>query len=245
MALVISRMVIRFFTCVGIFLLLQYTSGAQTVLSGKIFSKDSPNGIRGATVRNQTRGISAVSGASGAYKIVAGEKDLVTFSFIGFEDDSVRVEQQLLLSGYDAYLSERTVTLDRVVVSGNYEQDSIERRKWYQDIYENQPTLTGGNGPTDGFGISISPFSYFSKNARQKRRLKKNLEQQEKDAYVDYVFPAFWVSSLTGLKGDSLNLFLYKYRPSYKFCRKSDRTDLIVYVNDKFKEFTNPVKKKN
>jgi hypothetical protein len=39
--------------------------------------------------------------------------------------------------------------------------------------------------------------------------------------------------SNTRLTGDSLQLFLRRYRPSYKFCRKANSEDILLYINDK------------
>ncbi len=115
--------------------------------------------------------------------------------------------------------------------------DSLARRNYYNDIFAKQPGITGRNTPSSGFGISVSPFSFFSREAKQKRLLKKRLLKQEEESYVDRSFPVEWVSRLTGLRGDSLTRFMSLYRPSYKFCRNNNRDKLLLYINDKVKEF--------
>jgi len=50
---------------------------------------------------------------------------------------------------------------------------------------------------------------------------------------------------LTGLHDDSLRLFMYRYRPSYSFCRKTGREDMLIYINDKLKEFRKPAANHN
>jgi hypothetical protein len=51
-----------------------------------------------------------------------------------------------------------------------------------------------------------------------------------------------WVERLTGMKGDSLKLFMYRFRPSYDFCRKTDRQGMTLYISEKLKEFRKPQK---
>ncbi len=80
----------------------------------------------------------------------------------------------------------------------------------------------------------------FSGESKQKRQLKERLTKNERKDFIDYSFPAEWVEKLTGLHGDSLRLFMYHYRPSYSFCRKTSREDMVVYISDKLKEFRKP-----
>jgi len=42
------------------------------------------------------------------------------------------------------------------------------------------------------------------------------------------------------LRGDSISRFMALYRPSYTFCRRNNREKMLLYINDKFKEFKKP-----
>lgn len=231
------------FISFSILIFLQQITFAQTFLKGKIHKAGSDSIGAYVTVTNITKAFVQLSSANGVYSIEANDKDKIVFSYVGYASDTVIVEQQLLITGYDAYLAiGKAVTLLGVTVTGNYRIDSLERRKYYENIYNKQTKITGGNAPADGFGIVFSPVSFFSKSGKQTRGLKKRLKKQEENYFIDYVFSPAWVSSITGLKGDSLRLFMYQHRPSYKFCRDKDRTTLILYINDRLKEFRNPKK---
>lgn len=223
-----------------ILLVLPLSIQAQTVLRGVVYKADDETKLTGVSIVNVTTKAAAVSRLDGSYTISAKEGDIVTFFSLGHQTDTVTVEFELLRSGYDAYLVDNMKTLSTVTVTSDYSRDSLERREEYANIYNRQTKVTGGNTPEAGVGIVLSPVSYFSKDGREARRLKKRLKKQEEDYYIDHVFSEGWVSSLTGLKGDSLKLFMYMYRPSYKFARESDRSTLLLYVNDKYKEFTDP-----
>ena len=67
----------------------------------------------------------------------------------------------------------------------------------------------------------------------RKRRLKKRLREEERDYYIDFKFPRARVALLTGLRGDSLQVFMIRYRPSYEFCRRVSTMDMLLYINDK------------
>lgn len=212
---------------------------AQNVVKGKIYEAQTDSTIAAVNVYNLNTKHSAHSGMDGNYLIVAAEDDWLVFSVTGFKSDTVTVTYSMLLTQYDVTLYRQIVTLKNVTVTSSYQADSLARRNYYSNIYEKQPGITGRNTPSNGFGISLSPVSYFSHDARQKRQLKKRLIKQEQENYVDRCFPVDWVAKVTGLRGDSLFRFISFYRPSYSFCRKNSREQMLLYVNEKFKEFKN------
>jgi len=209
---------------------------AQQSVSGKVYSSINDSIIIGASVLNKKTGRFSGTDNSGKYSITALEGDSLVFSATGYEPDTIVVQFHMFLVPVDVTIGPRVISLENVEVRSDYSADSLARRNMYNDIY-NPPGITGRNRPADGVGISLSPLSHFSKAAKQKRELRKRLEKQEQEAFIDYSFPEGWVSSLTGLKGDSLKLFMTRYRPSYDFCRQATRADMIVYVSDKFIEF--------
>jgi hypothetical protein len=151
--------------------------------------------------------------------------------------DTITVQFGHLLTQYDVTLRRQIISLQDVKVAASYQADSLNRRNYYSHIYAKQAGITGRNRPADGFGVTLSPVSFFSKESKQKRILRERLERQEKEIFIDHSFSFPWVKSMTGLSGDSLSLFMYSYRPSYSFCRKTDRQGMLQYVNEKLKEF--------
>lgn len=223
----------KFYLFVLVFLFSVSSLIAQVKVSGRIYETNDSL-ITAATVRNKNRKISVSSNREGQYNIFADEGDTLIFSATGFIPDTVTVMINMLLTPYDVTMERRSVLLESVEVSSSYKQDSIDRHNFYADVLRRNPVVSR---PSNGFGISVSPISYFSRAARQKRELKKKLLKQDKEDYIDRSFPQEWVQQLTKLKGDSLTLFMQRYRPSYDFCRKTDREGMLLYINDSFKEF--------
>jgi hypothetical protein len=217
-----------------------YPLCAQENVSGKIYSRTNDSVLIAASIRNKSLKLTAYSGSDGSYHIVADEGDTLIFSATGFTPDTIIVRLHMLLTHYDVTLERKVITLEMVRVTSSYSEDSLNRHNYYTDIFKKQPGITGFNTPQYGAGIVLSPASYFSQAAKRKRILKKRLLQQDRDDYIDHFFPVEWVQRLTGLKDDSLNLFMYRYRPSYDFCRKTDQQGMILYINDKLKEFRKP-----
>jgi hypothetical protein len=225
------------------FITLNGELNAQARLNGKIVAATRDSVIVAVNIFNVSQRMSARSAIDGRYSIAAVEGDQIIFSIIGFRPDTVIVTYQMLLTQYDVVLHADVISLKEVKVMSSYQLDSVARRNYYSHMYEKLPGITGRNRPADGVGIVLSPVSFFARESRQKRELKKRLARQEQEDFIDHSFPLQWVENLTGLHGDSLRLFMYMYRPSYSFCRKTDREGMLIYVNDKLKEFKNPARK--
>jgi len=215
---------------------------AQQHVQGRIYSAITDSVIPAATVYNKKLKMARYAARDGSYRIFADEGDTLIFSAAGFIPDTVPVLFHLLLTPYDVTLARKVILLESVKVTSSYQKDSMERHNYYEAIFKKQPGITGYNGPEKGFGVVLSPLSYFSNASKQKRVLKRRLLLQDQEDYIDRAFPKEWVQRLTGLEGDSLHLFLYSYRPSYAFCRKNDRMGMMLYINDKLKEFRRPKK---
>lgn len=223
-------------------LVVSLSVNAQSQLKGKIYFALSDSAISSVTVYNKNLNVRTMSAIDGSYSIQAQVGNLIFFSISGFIPDTVKVEFSMLLTPYNVNLEKQIITLETATVISSYSADSLQRRIEYQKIFAKQPGITGFNAPEKGFGVVFSPLSFFSKEARQKRVLKKRLLKQEQEDYIDRIFSVEWVAKLTGLKDDSLRLFIYGYRPGYKFCRKADRQAMLLYISDKLKEFRKPGK---
>jgi hypothetical protein len=215
---------------------------SQQVLTGKVRQKNTDAILGSVTVVNHTQRKYNVSDAGGNYRIVAAAGDTITFSSAGYHADTTFVMTSDLANkdGYVVYLEPNMVELPSVLVGqlSNYQLDSIQRKDdyaWLDDRHKVR--LAGDQTPTDGVGIGFSPVTYFSKEERNMRQLRQQVKSEEKDFYIDSRFPPSYVSMITGLKGDSLQVFMVNYRPSYNFCRSASNEDILLYINEKLKLF--------
>lgn len=216
--------------------------GAQQTLKGKVYEAVTDSVMPAVNILNSNTKISTRSGTDGTYSIAAAEGDIIIFSTSGYQPDTITVRFDYLLTQYDATMLRRVIVLQGVKIAANYQADSLNRRNYYNHIYEAKAGIRSPNRPMDGVGVTLSPVSFFSKESKQTRTLRKRLEKEERENFIDHSFPLSWVKSLTGLSGDSLSLFMYRYRPSYSFCRKTGREGMLLYVNAKLKEFRKPGK---
>jgi signal peptidase I len=227
----------------GVFLvLLSIPAVAQQVLTGKVRQKNTDAILASVTVVNHSQKKYNVSDAGGNYRIIANPGDTITFSSAGYHADTTYVVAGDLTDkdGYIVHLEPNLVELPKVLVGqlSNYQLDSIQRSEdnaWLDKTHKVK--LAGDQTPTDGVGIGFSPISYFSTEQRNLRQERQEVKEEEKDFYIDSRFPPSYVSMVTGLKGDSLQVFMVTYRPTYKFCRGATNEDILLYINEKLKLF--------
>src|SRR5687767_1217972 len=215
---------------VALLSIVSITSTSQVVLKGKVMDSKTDNPLEGVTIFNKSQELYRKAGQDGLYAIPTKDKDTVIFSFTGYRSDTVVVLLEFLQNGLDVGLKALpAMLLDTVTVrAATYAEDSLRRREEYKHFYKQHiPNITGGNRPASGFGIVISPITYFSSKERAKRRLKKRLEYNEQQAYVNHYFSPAYVQRLTGLRGNELQTFMLRYRPTYKFLRNQNSDDLV------------------
>ena len=212
---------------------------AQQPLAGKVVKKGSAEILIGVTVANISQGRHNISDMGGNYRIAARAGDTVLFSSAGYQVDTVIVAGYMFAESFLVPMEPHVVALQAVKVEEgrNYQLDSVRRREEYAFILDKKHPvkLMNEKRSADGPGLSFSPIGYFSKRERQKRELKKRLRQEEEDYYIDSKFSLSRVSQLTKLSGDSLRIFMWRYRPTYKFCRSAGSQDMLFYINEKLK----------
>jgi hypothetical protein len=228
--------------CSILLLVFSMEGSAQDVLMGKVFKKGSAETLMSVSIQNYSHKKYTQSDPGGNFRIPATEGDTVLFSSAGYKPDTLIVRNYMYFDGFVVSMEPKVVALTavRVGAASNYEQDSTERWKDYDGLNPKTPTrLLDKIDKTrqgDGVGISFTPRLYSSED-KQKVRLKKRLDEQEEDYYVDFRFSPEYVTKLTKFQGDTLKRFMMMYRPTYAFCRSASTVDMLLYINDSLIKF--------
>jgi hypothetical protein len=217
-----------------IFQLLYFSSFAQKQISGKI-TGDSDN-LVSATIRNISQHKVNNSDLGGNYKIMAEIGDSLIFSHLGYISDTIVINNIMLNERLSIELKIKISYLRSVDVDemAQYRKDSLSRREDYDYIFsgKNNKPFWDNKLSGDGRGVNFSPIGHWSTHEKQKRKLKKRLEMDDKEEFIYYKF-SHRVPKLTGLSGDSLITFINKYKPTYEYCVHATSLDMLVYINDK------------
>jgi hypothetical protein len=144
-------------------------------------------------------------------------------------------------------LEPAVISLNVVTVHGDrdFKKDSIANRIAYAKQFNYKgPTImdafTGNPDKQPGELISINPLlliAALTKKSTPEYKFNKILIRDEQAEYVDRKFNRGIVSGITGLKGDTLSVFLTTYRPTYLFAKSATDYDMEIYIRDSFKAF--------
>ncbi len=166
------------------------------------------------------------------------------FSHLGYISDTIVVNSTMFSERLAIELKVKISNLASVDVNemSKYTLDSLSRREDYDYIFKNKNNkpLWDNKLSGDGRGVNFSPIGHWSSEEKQKRKLKERLERDDKEEFIYYKFSRR-VPRLTGLRGDSLLLFINTYKPTYEYCLHATSLDILLYINDKLVLF----KKKN
>src|SRR5882757_3122602 len=191
-----------------LFLLPGFTGFAQQFLTGKVRKKENLEILSSVSIYNQTQRTHKLSDEEGNYRIIAQPGDIVIFSCVGYQVDTIAVSAKMFGAEFPILLDLRPVSLQPVTVSSlsNYQLDSLERRQVYSWIYEQKPQpVVERQRQGDGVGVELNVIPHGSSEVRQRLQLKKRILREEQRHYVNFRFSADYISRLTRLEGDSLD----------------------------------------
>ena len=223
-----------------IFMLAANIGMSQHFVTGKILRNGSQELLVSVSIQNKTQHRFDLSDERGTYRIQAAPNDVIIISHVGYRSDTLVVDSTMLSGNFDINLEPRAATLQTAVVGAlsNYQLDSTARRQEYSWLYDRgKQTAFEHNRTGDGVGISMNLFRHTAAEDKDRDKLLKRIIREEEEYYIDFRYSREYVSRLTHLKGDSLQAFMEHYRPTYEYCRKAANVDILVFINDSYKQF--------
>ena len=155
-------------SCLSSFLLIFAVSGhAQKITRGIVVDSISLKALAGVHVRVKNTGRVAVTNATGIFTLSTSVADTLVLSFVGYNT----LELPLLFEEDDILIrvSERIQVLKEITITGTR-------------LYESQIVRTPRTQPrkmtaADGFS---SPWEYFSRGQREKRKVVKLINENDR-----------------------------------------------------------------
>lgn len=220
---------------------------AQQTIQGRVVDNDATP-LPEVVVQNLNQhNVLTTTNAQGQYTISAGKGDSIRFSLLGFSSRTIVFtgDNQGWLSW--VALSNRNMVIDTVKVSGltKYQKDSIARRTEYAGAMDYKTFKTQLPKLKDlkaGESVKIQgPLSgILDKHTRKSKRIaafKEQFQQGEMALYLDAKYNADSVSVLTGLKGDSLSMFMQAYPMSYDYARSASDLEIKMWILYNYKQW--------
>lgn len=210
---------------------------AQLTVKGTVVDRSKINRVENVRVVS-TGGMFTMTDTIGHYNILVHPGDSLSYIYNGKPTQQFAVNDIPNIAAFDISLhidieSKYSVLKELVLYSKSYQQDSLENRENYANVFGYQkPGISTSVVPGGGVGADVNELINIFRFKRNKRlkNFQQRLEVQEQDKYVSYRFNHLTVGRITGLQGQALDSFMVWYRPSYEFCRTSSELVFTQYV---------------
>lgn len=233
-------------------------------ITGLVLSEDTKKPIKDAKVTTPT--FSMLTSSTGFFSLDSIHVgDTVKVSHIGYKSFYTIYKNKPISDTILVLLKSSPIELQEVVIkrSRYYRQDSLDRRKEFASVFSyNAPRFKDvfitkspdaniqyapfQNSTSSLVGINLfSVIGLITKKKTPISKLQKKLLKEEEYNYLDHKFSTEKVRSLTSLKGDSLQNFMNKYRPSIEAAKQMTDYQLILYIKKSYDDFIKTYKHEN
>jgi len=190
----------------------------QNIIKGQVIESGTSAKMPNVFIKNTNNSQAALTDNNGNFEIRGLMGNILIFSSPGYISDTLYVTDMKFKSVTMARLG---ITLGEVNVRG----ERFDPRTEYASVYQKSKVYV------------LSPTTWFGKEAKDARRLKKYFEHEVRERRVDSAFTRTYVSSIVPLKGHDLDVFMNLYRPSYEFVTSNNGESMAVYINDSYKKY--------
>jgi hypothetical protein len=205
---------------VALILFFAASVNAQGLLKGSVFENGTNNKLSNVFIRDNNSKQLTLTEKDGNFAIRTETGHLIIFDSPGYVSDTLYVSD---MSPKKIMLQVKTIALREVSI--NSSRQPFDPQKEYPDVYTKSKVYV------------MSPTSWFSKERKNARRLKKYFAHEAEEEKIDAVFSMTYVGSIVPLKGQDLEDFMTMYRPTYDFIKSNNSESVALYINDSYKKF--------
>lgn len=193
---------------------------AQTLLKGSVHENGDDAKITNAFIRDINNNQVTLADRNGDFQIRSAPGHTLIINSPGYVTDTLYVIDMMPKK---IKMTVLTIALRQVNIHST--RAVFNPRAEYPQVYEKSKVYI------------LSPSSWFGKESRDARHLKRYFATEEQEEQIDKVFNEAYVGSLVPLKGKELEDFMTLYRPSYAFIKSNDGQSLVGYISDSYKKF--------
>jgi len=202
--------------CLGLFTL--SASAQQNIIKGRVTEIGTNAKMADVLIRNTNNNQASLTDAGGNFQIRGLIANTLIISSPGYVSDTLYVAD---MSSKAITMTPLGIALREVSVRGQ----KFDPRTEYPQIYQKSKVY------------ALSPTTWFGKEGKDARRLKKYFEREVRERKVDSVFTRTYVGSIVPLKGRELENFMSLYRPTYEFVSNNNGESMAAYINDSYKKY--------
>ncbi len=218
-------------------LIIAFSAAAQ-MQKGVVVDGESGRPLYNATLSNMTTRQVVTTDEEGNFSIKAANGEIITFSYPGYHTIERLAVTQLLMT---AELFPLSVNLKPFVLHNltKFQRDSIEMTTLYSKELNTKtirPSFSSANG--GGFsGLIGGPVQRMSKSYKQNQRFKETFQKDLEQKYIDTRYTPALVTTLTGLTGEPLIIFMNSYPMEHSFARAATDLELKMWIRNNYKEY--------
>ncbi|WP_428329899.1 hypothetical protein [Mucilaginibacter sp.] len=205
---------------IALFIFITGSASAQQLLKGTVFESGSSAKLSNVFIRDSNTKQLTLTDKDGNFSIKTETGHLLIFDSPGYGSDTLYVVD---LTPKKIILTLKTIALREVNI--NSKRPTFDPHTEYPDVYQKSKVYV------------LSPTTWFSKEGKDARRLKRYFKREQEERHVDEVFTRAYVGSIIPLKGQQLEDFMSLYRPTYAFIKNNNGESLAVYINDSYKKY--------
>jgi hypothetical protein len=188
-------------------------------------------------IRNIHTSLGMTTAADGQFSIWVKKGELLEFSKIGYQTLRIRIHNEKEPSYYALVMEKVPIQLKEVDIKGkplDFVSDSIRYRQAY-NIVMSKPKK-------EELDLRNMPLAMLSRKNRQEWAFQKMYAEWEQEKFIDFTFNERLVQKITYLQGDTLQLFMKRYRPTYEFLRTVGDYEYLDYIKRCYYRFEKELK---
>lgn len=190
------------------------------MLKGSVVENGSNDKMPNVFIKDANARAITLTDKKGNFEIATSAGHTLIFSSPGYVSDTLYVVD---MQPKKVQMVALGIALHQVNIQAS--RATFNPRTEYPDVYRKSKVYV------------MSPTTWFSKEGRNARRLKRYFAREEQERHIDSVFNPVYVSTLVPLRGRDLESFMVMYRPTYAYIMDNNGPSLAVYVNDSYKKF--------
>jgi len=189
-------------------------------IKGEVIDMENKKPIGEVSIENIYNNSTVASDKEGKFEINARSGELLEFKRAGYKTTHVRVPNGDMPSYFKIILEH--FWAPQVYAIHDWKYDSTAEYELYKHELE-FPRMTG-------LDIIQHPFSAMDKRNQEIWAFQDMYAATQEEKYIDYTFNKQLVTKLTGLQGDSLSMYMKRYRPTYGQLRNMSDYNFYGYV---------------
>lgn len=203
---------------------------AQTPIQGIVFDTQTKQRISQVYVYNTANDEGGYNNTRGEFTIHASPGDILIAAAKGYHADTLVVSEKTIVL-FHMERSTRWIDEVSVVARRSPEERLLANKREYSTAYSKGDAGSIFSVAPTGAGVSIDAlYRLISREGKNSRRLQEIIEHDYRETVIDYRFTPDLVSSVTGLRGETLIDFMRQYRPSYFFVLSANDYNLAFYI---------------